>query len=82
METWHFKFASECLSEVVARMVVAESPNYAVVMALDKKVREFALPEGKDALKRETKNKVGYGMLDHVKETGECRPVHRSSHPW
>ncbi|KAL1681609.1 fungal-specific transcription factor domain-containing protein [Schizophyllum commune] len=69
LETWHFKFASECLSEVVARLVVAESPNYAVVMALDKKVREFALPEGKDALKRETKNKVGYGMLDHVKET-------------
>ncbi|TRM68025.1 fungal-specific transcription factor domain-containing protein [Schizophyllum amplum] len=68
LDLWHFKFASECLSEVVARMVVAEAPTYVTVMALDKKVREFALPEGVQTFKREASNKLGYGVLDHVKE--------------
>ncbi|KAJ3725495.1 fungal-specific transcription factor domain-containing protein, partial [Lentinula raphanica] len=44
-EIWQFRFASECLAEVVSRTLTAETPTYATIMDLDRKVREFPLPE-------------------------------------
>ncbi|KAJ3839391.1 hypothetical protein F5878DRAFT_535654 [Lentinula raphanica] len=45
VEIWQFRFASECLAEVVSRTLTAETPTYATIMDLDRKVREFPLPE-------------------------------------
>ncbi|KAJ3798734.1 fungal-specific transcription factor domain-containing protein [Lentinula aff. detonsa] len=44
-EIWQFRFASECVAEVVSRTLTAETPTYATIMELDRKVREFPLPE-------------------------------------
>lgn len=38
----------ECVAEVASRTLTAEAPSYATIMDLDRKVREFPLPE--DAL--------------------------------
>ncbi|KAF5347063.1 hypothetical protein D9758_011653 [Tetrapyrgos nigripes] len=43
---WQFRFAAECVAEVTARTLTAEAPTYATIMDLDRKVREFPLPEG------------------------------------
>ncbi|TFK34305.1 hypothetical protein BDQ12DRAFT_371960 [Crucibulum laeve] len=37
---------AECIADVTARTLTAEAPSYATVMELDRKVREFPLPEG------------------------------------
>ncbi|KAF9232449.1 fungal-specific transcription factor domain-containing protein [Melanogaster broomeanus] len=44
-ESWGFRFACECVAEVAARTLTAEAPSYATIMELDRKVREFAIPE-------------------------------------
>ncbi|KAF8448743.1 fungal-specific transcription factor domain-containing protein [Boletus edulis BED1] len=44
-ETWTYRFASECVAEVAARTLTAEIPSYATIMELDRKVREFPIPE-------------------------------------
>ncbi|KAJ3931991.1 MAG: fungal-specific transcription factor domain-containing protein [Lentinula lateritia] len=46
VEIWQFRFASECLAEVVSRTLLAEAPTYTTIMELDRMVREFPLPEG------------------------------------
>lgn len=38
------RFALECVAEVASRALAAEPPSYATIMALDRKVREFAVP--------------------------------------
>ncbi|KAE9408894.1 hypothetical protein BT96DRAFT_932215 [Gymnopus androsaceus JB14] len=45
-EIWQFRFASECVAEVISRTLTAEAPTYATIMELDRKVREFPLPDG------------------------------------
>jgi hypothetical protein len=40
----------ECVADVAARMVSAEAPNYATIMDLDRKVREFPIPEDASAM--------------------------------
>ncbi|KAF5380642.1 hypothetical protein D9757_007065 [Collybiopsis confluens] len=45
-EIWQFRFAAECVAEVISRTLTAEAPTYTTIMELDKKVREFPLPEG------------------------------------
>ncbi|KII83074.1 hypothetical protein PLICRDRAFT_47428 [Plicaturopsis crispa FD-325 SS-3] len=42
---WAFRFAAECVTEVAARTLTAEAPTYATIMEVDKKVREFHIPE-------------------------------------
>ena len=42
------RFTTECVAEVASRTLTAEPPSYATIMELDRKVREFSLPE--DAL--------------------------------
>ncbi|KAH7909940.1 fungal-specific transcription factor domain-containing protein [Hygrophoropsis aurantiaca] len=44
-ESWGFRFASECVAEVAVRTLTAEAPSYATIMELDRKVREFPIPE-------------------------------------
>lgn len=46
--SWGFRFAMECVADVAARTLTAEAPSYTTIMDLDRKVREFPLPE--DAL--------------------------------
>ncbi|KZP16299.1 hypothetical protein FIBSPDRAFT_921010 [Athelia psychrophila] len=43
--TWNIRFAIECVAEVAARVLTAETPSYTTVMELDRKVREFPLWE-------------------------------------
>lgn len=45
VESWGYRFASECVAEVAARTLTAEVPSYATIMELDRKVREFPIPE-------------------------------------
>lgn len=47
--TWNIRFAVECVAEVAARALTAETPSYTTIMELDRKVREFPLWE--DAVK-------------------------------
>ncbi|EKM81408.1 hypothetical protein AGABI1DRAFT_125799 [Agaricus bisporus var. burnettii JB137-S8] len=69
-EVWQFRFASECVAEVTSRTLTAEAPSYATIMELDRKVRDFPLPEG---LSNPSKNDIGASfqrcVLDHIKET-------------
>lgn len=66
---WQFRFATECVAEVTSRTLTAEAPTYATIMELDRKVREFPLPE-------DTTNKNDLAasfqkcVLDHIRETG------------
>ncbi|KAF4612588.1 hypothetical protein D9613_012706 [Agrocybe pediades] len=43
---WQIRFAAECVAEVTSRTLTAEAPSYATIMELDKKVRDFPLPDG------------------------------------
>ena len=45
VETWNYRFAAECVAEVAARTLAAEIPSYATIMELDRKVRDFPIPE-------------------------------------
>ena len=45
VETWNHRFAVECVAEVAARTLSAAIPSYATIMELDRKVREFPIPE-------------------------------------
>ncbi|KAG9313263.1 hypothetical protein JVU11DRAFT_6728 [Chiua virens] len=44
-ESWGYRFACECVAEVATRTLTAETPSYATIMELDRKVREFPIPE-------------------------------------
>ncbi|KAG6849964.1 hypothetical protein H0H93_003153 [Arthromyces matolae] len=84
--TWQCRFAAECVAEVTARTLTPETPTYATIMELDKKVREFPLPPGmgdgamgKKQAKESTGNTEGEEdlawsfqkcVLDHIRETG------------
>jgi len=69
VENWQFRFAAECVAEVTSRTLTAEAPSYATILELDRKVREFPLPDG-------ISNSDDFGasftrcVLEHVKETG------------
>ena len=45
VETWNYRFSAECVAEVAERTLTAEIPSYATIMELDRKVREFPVPE-------------------------------------
>lgn len=85
-ELWQFKFAAEVVAEVTARTLTAEAPTYATIMELDRKVREFPLPESMTSPSNGS-GAAGSGeeyvfsfqrcVLDHVRETSTSS---RSSH--
>ncbi|KNZ78888.1 hypothetical protein J132_09134 [Termitomyces sp. J132] len=81
---WQCRFAAECVAEVTSRTLTAEAPTYATIIELDKKVREFPLPEG---IKVQGGTTRGGGedlagsfqrcVLDHIRET-VLMYIHRS----
>jgi len=42
---WSIKYAAECVAEVATRTLTADAPSYAVIMEIDRKVREFQIPD-------------------------------------
>jgi hypothetical protein len=44
----------ECVADVAARTLTAETPSYATIMDLDRKVREFPIPEDASAVAAST----------------------------
>lgn len=49
-KSWGSRFAMECVADVAARILSAEGPTYATIMDLDRKVREFPIPEDASAM--------------------------------
>ncbi|KAI0367567.1 hypothetical protein BV20DRAFT_970326 [Pilatotrama ljubarskyi] len=49
-ETWGFRFALQCVSEVASKTLTSEAPSYETIMELDRKVREFPIPPDAAAL--------------------------------
>ncbi|KAJ3553139.1 hypothetical protein NP233_g12716 [Leucocoprinus birnbaumii] len=76
-EIWQFRFAAECVAEVTARTLTAEAPSYATIMELDRKIRDFPLPEGLSSSKNDEAATFMRCVLDHIKET-VLMYVHRS----
>ncbi|KAJ7600992.1 fungal-specific transcription factor domain-containing protein [Mycena floridula] len=75
-EIWQFRFAAECVAEVAARTLTAEAPTYATIMELDRKVREFPLPE--DFVdKNDMAASFRRCVLEHIRET-ILMYIHRS----
>jgi hypothetical protein len=68
---WQFKFAAECVADVAARTLTAEAPTYATIMELDKKVREFPLPEGSLTSSTEFSSAFQRCILEHIRETSK-----------
>ncbi|KAL0575282.1 hypothetical protein V5O48_006683 [Marasmius crinis-equi] len=76
-ELWQFRFAAECVAEISARTLTAEAPTYTTIMELDRRVREFPLPDmfvEKDANRRSASDEdVAFSfqkrVVEHVKET-------------
>ncbi|EIW59861.1 uncharacterized protein TRAVEDRAFT_58498 [Trametes versicolor FP-101664 SS1] len=52
-ETWGFRFALQCVSEVASKTLTAEAPSYETIMELDRKVREFPIPADAVAMREE-----------------------------
>ncbi|CAA7261067.1 unnamed protein product [Cyclocybe aegerita] len=75
-EIWQFRFASECVADVTARTLTAEAPSYATIMDLDRKVREFPLPEGLGS-SDDFGTSFQRFVLEHIKET-VLMYIHRS----
>ncbi|KAJ4482356.1 fungal-specific transcription factor domain-containing protein [Lentinula aciculospora] len=80
-EIWQFRFASECLAEVVSRTLTAEAPSYTTIMELDRKVREFPLPDGFVDRGAGSNSDMSLSfmncVLDHIRET-ILMYIHRS----
>ncbi|KAG6907208.1 hypothetical protein DXG01_009897 [Tephrocybe rancida] len=86
---WQCRFAAECVADVTSRTLTAEAPTYATIMELDRKVREFPLPEGMSSSSGSGgAAKGGEGdedmaisfqrcVLDHIRET-VLMYIHRS----
>ncbi|KAI0332681.1 hypothetical protein GY45DRAFT_1368915 [Cubamyces sp. BRFM 1775] len=52
-ETWGFRFAMQCVSEVASKTLTSEAPSYEVIMELDRKVREFPIPPDAAAMQED-----------------------------
>lgn len=86
--SWGFRFAMECVADVAARTLTAETPSYATIMELDRKVREFPIPEDASAVAASTEpmNDVHLSpalammrcVLSHTREVGKYRSQCRS----
>ncbi|KAF7313921.1 Zn(2)-C6 fungal-type domain-containing protein [Mycena chlorophos] len=81
VEVWNFRFAAECVADVTARTLTADTPSYTTIMELDKKVREFPLPPVDQSSLDASSDDVGASMLhcvhDHIRET-VLMYIHRS----
>ncbi|KAI0630478.1 hypothetical protein C8Q77DRAFT_1063524 [Trametes polyzona] len=52
-ETWGFRFALQCVSEVASKTLTSEAPSYETIMELDRKVREFPIPADAAAMRED-----------------------------
>lgn len=43
--SWCVKYAADCVAEVATRTLTAEAPTYAVILEIDRKVREYPFPD-------------------------------------
>ena len=68
---WHLRFTSEIVADVTARTLTSETPSYATIMELDKKVREFAMPEEHPHPTSGFGTSIQQCVLDHIRETGK-----------
>src|SRR5882762_7106903 len=85
--SWGFRFAMECVAEVAARTLTAETPSYATIMDLDRKVREFPIPEDASAVAASTgplqdaqlnpSVAMMRCVLSHTREVSKYRGSHR-----
>ncbi|KAF7375443.1 Zn(2)-C6 fungal-type domain-containing protein [Mycena sanguinolenta] len=48
-ELWAFRFSAECVADVTTRTLAAKAPSYAIIIELDRKVKEFPLPLSDEA---------------------------------
>ncbi|CDO70135.1 hypothetical protein BN946_scf184783.g19 [Trametes cinnabarina] len=55
-ETWGFRFAMDCVSEVASKTLTAEAPSYETIMELDRKLREFPIPADAAAMQEDIQN--------------------------
>jgi len=90
--SWGFRFAMECVADVAARTLTAETPSYATIMDLDRKVREFPIPEDASAVAASTgplnnphlspSMAMMRCVLSHTREVSKyhCRRRFSSSH--
>ncbi|KDR81325.1 hypothetical protein GALMADRAFT_116293 [Galerina marginata CBS 339.88] len=76
-EVWQCRFAAECVADVTARTLTAEAPSYATIMELDRKVRDFPLPEGISTSPDDLSASFQRCVLDHIRET-VLMYIHRS----
>ncbi|PPQ72964.1 hypothetical protein CVT24_000166 [Panaeolus cyanescens] len=74
---WQCRFAAECVAEVTSRTLTAEAPSYATIMELDRKVREFPLPEGISNSPDDLAASFERCVLEHIRET-VLMYIHRS----
>ncbi|TFK48372.1 hypothetical protein OE88DRAFT_518683 [Heliocybe sulcata] len=44
-ESWGYRFSAECISEIIEKVLGATMLTYATVLELDRKVREFPMPQ-------------------------------------
>lgn len=68
-EIWQARFAAECVADVTTRTLTAEAPSYATIMELDRKVREFPLPEGLSSPSDDQATSFKSFILEHIRET-------------
>jgi hypothetical protein len=69
--TWHYRFTAKIVAEVTARTLAAETPNYAIITELDKKVREFSIPEGHPQSSSDFEASIQQCMFDIIRENSE-----------
>ena len=73
--TWYLQFTADIVADVVARTLTAETPNYATIMELDKKVREFPMPEPYSHSASDFRTSIQQCVLDHIRETGKFSSI-------
>ncbi|KAK0209958.1 fungal-specific transcription factor domain-containing protein [Desarmillaria ectypa] len=66
---FQFRFASECVSFVLSHTLTAEAPTYATILELDRKVRDYPLPESLYP-QGDTPTSWQRFILDHIRESG------------
>lgn len=63
------------MAEVISRTLTAETPSYATIMELDKKVREFPIPEERFHPVNDFGTSMQQCVLEHMRESSESSPL-------
>lgn len=68
--SWCIRYAAECVAEVATRTLTAEAPSYAVIMEIDRKVREYPFPDVAALASRATTPPSAEEPPNHAKSMG------------